>query len=474
MRNCAHNDFISLHNRYLRETPKMQVLDWRLIDKLIQELYEEMLPNFEGEFSISRFLATKTGKLGRRYKKAAQDLLSKGFHSTNDSGISAFIKNEKYFETDKAPRMILGRNPKFNILYGLFIAPIESAFFKLPYICNSCDFKQCADKFSKIIGWYGENDFSKFEASQRAKLLIQIEYKLYQKFFPGNQLLEKLFALKLVKNGRTTNGTKFSFEQCRGSGDMDTSLGNGILNYIAIRYFMHKNNCLSDNILVKGDDSVFQLPEHRSDYVNTFSHFGFDAKLEIRTHYSEVTFCSGNFIKVNPTQFLYVQNLPKLLSSVPICINDGFYYALGQYYYSLGLMYSIVYSGIPVYEELGHMLKRIGKTPYRRFEKDAIQHYNLREFNCNKTYDVKVDPTISLVDISMASGMSITELSALICAMRKFNVEIPALRNCRYAPTVERNIDLDVNQLDLNVIGQFNITDKAVRKYYNYVVNTRG
>lgn len=468
MRNCAHNDFISLHNRYLRDTPKPKKLDWVLINKLIDDLYQEMIPFFTNRFSIGQFLASKKGKLGLRYKKAARKLLKDGFNPSRDSEISAFIKNEKYYETGKAPRMIMGRNPIFNILYGLYIAPIENAFFKLPYICNACDFKQCANKFAKINGWYGENDFSKFEASQRELLLRRIEYALYSKFFPGDQLLKKLFSLKMVKKGITTSGTSFRFEQCRGSGDMDTSLGNGVLNYISIRYFMHMNNCLSDNILVKGDDSVFQLPERRTDYTNTFSHFGFDAKLEVRTHYSEVTFCSGNFIKVNHNNFLYVQNLPKLLSSVPICINEDFNYALGEYFYSLGVMYSTVYSGIPVYEDIGHMLKRIGKPC--RVRKEAIDSYNLKgllDHGLNTTYNLKVDRDIALVDIAMTSGISITELIALIKDMASFHVTIPDERNTVFKPKRSVNVDLDIDQLDLNVVGQFWITDRDVLKFYN-------
>lgn len=426
--NCACNQLVSFSNRYLKETPSPKTLDKDLLDRIIVDLVVKIRSNLanSSDFEPAAFLTSKKGPLKSRYHNAHMKNVKNGVPLGKISDIGAFVKNERYFE-EKSPRMIMGRNPRFNLLYARFIEPIERAFFKLPQVANSCDYKKCGEKFAELVGqWFFENDMSKFEASQRWETL-RLEYLVYAGCFPNDlDELNLLFAAKMYKFGVTTNGVKFKFNYCRGSGDMDTSLGNGILNYIATTYFQAVNfcpqvtrcslnqccvGCVTGKFVIKGDDSYGVMPVG-APYINTYDYFGFDAKLVVRTQPSEVEFCSGHFVRVRGGYY-YVQKLRKMLTSIETIINKDFisHGWVAHYYRSLGLMYKTLYAGIPVYEDLanylmtacdsGVNLNLVRGTSYGAT--DAFSNFN---GNCGADSN-------TLLDVSLVNDMSLAELNAL-------------------------------------------------------------
>lgn len=377
-------------------------------------------------FDGSSFLERKKGRLRRRYITAYQRLCREGLDLDRDSDIAAFVKLERYYEDGKSPRMIMGRNPKFNVLYAQIIEPIEKAFFSLPQVANACDNFSCGKKFENLLGgWFMENDMSKFEGSQRYEAL-RLEHMVYSLVFPESRdLLDVLFAYKIRKKGHTNTGVNFEFVECRGSGDMDTSLGNGILNYIATQYFLVKNycqhcelasctvaGCRSYKFVVKGDDSYASIPRFRDDYDNTYSLFGFDAKIVIRKQPEDVEFCSGHFLEYMPGKYIYVQKLQKLIESLTTCINaDAIRCGWVKHYYaSLGKMYKVLYAGVPVYEDVADFLIRAGGS--LGVNTSLINSYNLLDMyehhDGNKLADVQ--SALIWVSLSMINKMDFAEL----------------------------------------------------------------
>lgn len=471
MRNCKHNEKVGLFNRYLKDTPNMSKIDWALVDIILDELYQKCMVNYVKSTS-THFLTSKTGKLGCRYNKAAIEILEKGFDLSRDSQIKYFVKNEKYNEL-KAPRGIMGRDPKFNLVFSKYIEPIEKAFLKVQQVCSAKNYEEKAEMFSKFVGWYGENDFSKFEGSQRSAVLRNIEYKFYRKFYPSDDNFTKLFAATMLKRGQTINGIQFEFEWCRGSGDLTTTLGNGLLNYVSTKYFLLKNNCDTENFQIAGDDGLMQLPENRYEYVNTYEHFGFDAKFLVKEHYSEVEFCSGRYIKINETDFLFVQKLDKLLTNVAYCINKDFHYCLGDYLNSLGLLYSTIYKGVPIYEDLGNMLLRNGLKG--RFLKEANSHFSFQDVQIDLKDRYRIVPEIAFVDVMCVNGYNSGEMIFLKNYLQNLQIDIPTERNLRFKPSQldKKVVDLVSIVYDLEndvVIPQ---TDKKLNKIYNSVKSTR-
>jgi len=410
------------------------------LDRIIVNLADKIKEQLDPNFSIKSFIEQKKGPLRMRYLKAHKQNLTSGFEAKKHGDIAAFIKNERYFE-EKAPRMIMGRNPRFNLLYAQIIEPIEKAFFKLEQVANACDYKKCGEKFSKLVGhWFFENDMSKFEASQRFETL-RLEYLIYALVLPEQaELIKQLFAVKMYKFGKTQSGIDFKFNYCRGSGDMDTSLGNGILNYISTAYFQAINfcplganchiehcveGCFTGKFVLKGDDSYGSMPVGAG-YTNTYRYFGFDAKLILRKNWWEVEFCSGHFVPTTDGGFYYVQKLRKILTSIETCINkdinDNGWAA--HYYTSLGLMYSILYAGLPIYEDIGKYL--CGSTSLGINKTLVEDHsYGTTEAFDNFTGTAKYTDNVML-DISMVNDMSLAELESIASFFRTRRPVYPA------------------------------------------------
>jgi len=394
MRQCHHNEYVGLRNRYLKDTPVLNTNIKKRVNSYCDELLALMMPNFTGKISIEEFFETKRGAIRQRYLGAAHEILKRGFDINKDNDISAFIKNEKYVEM-KPPRMIMGRNPKFNIYYGLYTIPMEKAIAKLPQFVKGCDFMERGEKFSALVGeWYVENDYSKFESSQRVLLLDWIEKYMLSKLYPDDKTIMSLYEAKLWKNGRTPSGIRFKFQGCRGSGDMDTGLFNSILNWIACRYFEDSNHTgHSGMFIVDGDDGVIRWPRGKEVAVNSFLDFGFDAKLIIRKDYHDVDFCSSKFIQIRPGVYYQVQNLNKILSYSGYMINTEFRNSLSDYYGSLGYMLACLYP-FPVFRDVATFMMSCSNAPVNMRILEKINPTSANVFSMRRHIGIIDEPLI--------------------------------------------------------------------------------
>jgi len=455
-------------------------LDHGLINRIIKDLAAK-IKNLIEPFDKDKFILNKKGPLRKRYVNAYNSIIKNGFDVNRDSDISAFVKNERYYEEGKSPRMIMGRNPKFNLYYAQIIEPIERAFFKLPQVANACDYAACGEKFSKLVGeWFIENDMSKYEASQR-KLVLDMEYMVYSLVMPEHlEFLRELFAIKLHKNGKTNSGVKFTFEYCRGSGDMDTSLGNGILNYISTQYFLIKNfcphcqfdnckyvNCKTFSFVLKGDDSYMSVPRFCT-FLNYYESFGFDAKLILRKSPHEVEFCSGHFIEISPGHYTYVQKLDKILKSLTTCINEDIlrHGWTAHYYKSLGMMYKVLYKGIPYYEDIADFLLQTNINSGLNL--NLVDSYNLTTaFESPHNTNINVNTDLAICSVALVNNKQIVELEHLKEFLRTHRLELPVghTKICRTKnPKVSSQPPLDFELLNT----KFNLLNacKPIREFW--------
>jgi len=420
MRNCVHNEDIGLHNRYLKETPNTVTYDENIFQQCLSDLVFELKKHWHGPMSLAEFMSEKKGRLRKRYDDAAKDVLKYGFNARKDSTITAFVKNEIYNEL-KPPRMIMGRNPKFNLIYGLFTTALEHCMVKIPQFSKGKNFIERGKQFEELIfgSWIMEGDFSKFEATQRKKLLEDVELGIWSKLLNDKdyELIRILFYMKMLKKGHTLNGLNFEFSWCRGSGDMDTGLFNSIISWIACRYFCIVNDINKESFTVDGDDNLIKIPQGMDNTINTFSLFGLDAKLILRKNYYDADYCSGKFIQYKPGKFIYVQNIRKIMNNVRIFRKTKFKHAKGDYYYSLGYMYNIMYPNFPLYSNLAKCLMRIVSLSSKR--KRYINTTVLNELNPSyMDYIARIDNDWSLdvdmnnlkLEICMAFKMSLTEM----------------------------------------------------------------
>lgn len=417
MRNCCHNDLVGLRNRYLKETEFTFSADRCLVSTILDELADKLRPYFTGPCTLREFMQDKKGALRKRYNDAATKVMKKGFDLNKHSKIGAFIKNEIYNEV-KPPRMIMGRDPRFNLIYGLFTTQLEHAMVNLPEISKGRNFHDRGKQFfQKIYGaWTMECDFSKYEATQRLELLEIVELGLWKRLAtPFYPIIKNLFDCKMRKHGRTLNDITFEFFACRGSGDMDTGLFNTLLTWVACRYFEIKNNTGHCNFICDGDDNLVKVPVG-SDPKNTFSDFGFDAKLILRTDYHDVDYCSGKFIQYHPGRFTYVQNLNKLMANLPVFRKTKFKHCKGTYYYSLGFMYQKIYGNIPVFSAIAKFLMSFTQK-HKHVSVEMLNEINpahtesFKKTTDKDVIDCNIDTTI--VELSMCFNHPVSELQRL-------------------------------------------------------------
>lgn len=492
MSSCIHNETVGLYYRWMRETPTPQPrkIDQLRLARIVDKTANEIARHFDATpFDLKNFLKKKRGKLGVRYSRAVKDLIKNGFDFEKDSKISSFTKNELYLlnatEDVKKPRIIMGRDPKFNLFYSAFVEKYEEALGCIKGVTCCMDFKDVGEAFrdlergeclvkgdDNVINMgdvYVEGDATSYESSQRA-IALEIEYKLmrsvFEKFFP--ELIEQfddLFACKTHKTGKTLNGLKFDFRYCRGSGDTDTTSGNTGINKVTTEYFIEEN-----------------LGRSPCDYVNTYALFGIDAKLEIRTNYHDVNYCSGKFIKVNARDFHYVQDLRKLMRRVQFCINDQFYDHLDTYYHSIGYMYTILYKGIPLYQDLGRHLmscKNKGFVDVRALEAHYGAHnafqwhqkrvdFQFREKH-NLLYDIDSLPFDTYIDTDLVRremaavfDMSCAEYDAY---MRTFSVSLRFPAEVCKPIRAPRSSPVDPYEVDLVAAYQLPVLPIKYRRY---------
>jgi len=191
-KSCLGNEYAALHNRYLKDTPQMHI-DVDTFELVYQELKTLLLKDGPIKpISIEDFLMTKKGALGNRYLQAAQETFVAGFNFKRDSKVSPFIKNEKYFDATKPPRLVYSRDPKFNILFAKYLLPIEHSLVKnVPQVAKGKNLWERGAMFQELVygEWYAENDMSKFEASQRHHLIEMVQGRLFHDIYGEDELL---------------------------------------------------------------------------------------------------------------------------------------------------------------------------------------------------------------------------------------------------------------------------------------------
>lgn len=408
MSNCSHNEFVGFRNRYLKEMANNTTYITSIVEKILDYLADKMKPFYNGPISLQEFLSGKKGKLKKRYVDNFRKIQTSGFDLKRNGDCSAFVKNELYSEL-KPPRLIINRDPRFSMVYGMYTHALEEAMMKLPQVSKGKDFLERGKQFEELISgaWALEGDCSKFEASQRLRVLKQIELGLMSRLDPENyKRFRKLFWRKMLKNGFSQNGQKFSFYSCRGSGDSDTGLFNTLLMWVACTYFAIINKLPLGQFICDGDDNVIRMPIGKSDYINTFAHFGFDAKLILRKDYHDIDYCSGKFLTYNKLgNFIYVQNIKKIINNMTVFRKLNFNHCKTTYYHSLGFMYKKLYGDLPLYSNFSRFLLR--STEGAHVNTEILKELNpIYEDLVRKTgYNIKWDYTIK-VEIAMAFDMT--------------------------------------------------------------------
>lgn len=144
-------------------------------------------------------------------------------------------------------------------------------------------------------GTYCATDHTSFESSFTLTMAVSVEFEVYA------HVLNVAYAEYICKSFYTLNQCVFKFFRVtvaakRMSGDMQTSLGNGITNLITILFLYHeKYGIILLAIVVEGDDSLFRNHPNKILMSEDFAALGLITKIEHHTRLSTASFCGNIF-----------------------------------------------------------------------------------------------------------------------------------------------------------------------------------
>jgi hypothetical protein len=252
---------------------------------------------------------------------ANTQLNKQGFPIKPSAGnINGFLKLEKALLSDTgdvpAPRVISPRDDEYAVMLRAHIHHLEksiiggiAALFGYQPVTKGMSAEAVAKRFFATSHRfrrpaYRSMDMSKFDSHVSQAALLK-EHSVYLGIYDGTEhweLLRALLAKQLVTVAyfRTSSGIlKFRKDGGRGSGDINTGLGNVLINCLLIYVYAVKHNIPMNSFTLvnNGDDSVL-VTEHEDTrwdgYVQFCLEHGFKVKIEDPVYYVEaVRYCQS-------------------------------------------------------------------------------------------------------------------------------------------------------------------------------------
>lgn len=213
-------------------------------------------------------------------------------HKAIDTGsfehhVGCFIKDESYLDGTKPPRMICARDDIGKTIYGPIFQALNDLVFHLPFCTKHIPAKERPHYIDTYLAKEGSykyivTDMSAFECAMRPWLQKHAEMVVYKDCLPVkfHKYLDQLVADTTICN--KSAGVYARTVALRFSGDMNTSLGNTITNYLSISTAMSFCRCDDWRAVVEGDDALLRVPADfdSSEYIHHMQRMGFNCRIE--------------------------------------------------------------------------------------------------------------------------------------------------------------------------------------------------
>jgi len=313
------------------------------------------------------------------YKK----LIAKGY-SNNQAFCKSFIKFESYTEF-KHFRGIYSRTDEYKVQVGPMFTKISERVFNKNWFIKKIPVDKRAEwlyeKFRNMNNIYC-TDFSSFEAMFVAPLMRAVEFRIYNYFLKHNKYHD--FFMKRLDVMYKLNKIMFrefmiEIKAKRMSGEMNTSLGNGLTNLILSHFIIENKGGTIYESAFEGDDGIISasfLPTSED-----YKLLGASIKIEIPNSLSEASFCGQVFAEEAKD---VVCDPLEVLASFGFC---GQRYAkskrsvLDKLLCAKSLSYLYQYPGCPIIKSLAVMGLRL--TKHIDWNDALMMHYN----SCVNTWE---------------------------------------------------------------------------------------
>lgn len=231
--------------------------------------------------------------------------------SKRDSIVSTFVKAEKVNFTakpDPAPRVIQPRSPRYNVMVGRYLKPLEKSLLSsykrshgysvvVKGLNSSGVASVLRDNWEQFVDPVAVGlDASRFDQHVGTEAL-KYEHSIYNSIFKSRELKE-LLSWQLENTGigyAQGKKIKYTVRGCRMSGDMNTSMGNCIImSSIVLAYF--RINRIKARLTNNGDDCQVILERrnlHMLEGLDAwFTRFGFKLTREEPVDvFEQIQFC---------------------------------------------------------------------------------------------------------------------------------------------------------------------------------------
>lgn len=367
--NTLFHEELCLRNRVLMRVPvpnrRGRQMFQRAADEYIDALKRRLGP--VQKWGIHKTLKHLVSRHGAKLYEPAFHSLRERALDSRDARLKFFLKAEKWRHAPgtslKTPRAIQYRGPRYNLLFGKFICPIEEAIYgemtqshsiMQVHTSKTLTPNQRAEQVSDL--WHRFKrpmalclDHSRFDAHV-SPFVLREEHRAY-KALCSDPLFDWLLRMQINNKGTTTFGIKYSLKGSRMSGDMNTALGNTLINAIAL---LAITRGLNVEILAEGDDGlVFGERGDLEALLQTIDRraldMGFELKVKPAYCLAQIDYCSGGVIETR-TGYKHVREWPKPLDtdswSPRFVTGEG---AVDKAY-TTAYCYAQLYRGLPVYQ----------------------------------------------------------------------------------------------------------------------------
>lgn len=276
------------------------------MDKWVEDLPAITIPGLEEWLTRTSYNEERKQQL-----RDASDSLKGGCPTAKQrTHIDSFVKSESYPEY-KYPRLINSRSDAFKAYAGAACKAMEDVIYEMePFIKHT----PVKDRPAKIASlkqhgnrFFG-SDYTAYESHFVKKVMESVEIKVYMKLLRNYPEFAKVFCQTLTGKNRcrTRSGVRYTVQARRMSGELVTSLGNGITNWCSALFVATKKGAELHGY-VEGDDGIFSTTVALT--AEDFARIGFTIKIvEIddpcKYSFCGMIFADGGEIIREPCKFL--------------------------------------------------------------------------------------------------------------------------------------------------------------------------
>lgn len=336
-----------------------------------RRMLRKKLPCLPPVWTNEEFVQSYTGSKRKRYDAAVQSLNARGIKRSQGYW-KTFIKAEFYNATNKnnpCPRLIQPRTPEYNVLVGKYLRPMEKLIYKsIDRVFGHHVVLKCDNPWARaatIVKYWSEFDdpvfvgldASRFDQHVSAEAL-RFEHSVYRCINDDPQFAELLeWQIDNIGFANMSDGVvKYTQEGCRGSGDMNTALGNVVLMCGITHHYLKSLPC-KWRFINDGDDCGLFIERRDMDHLRGLPahhlQFGFEMEVEPPAYEIEhIEFCQSRPIHLGNDNWMMVRNIHKAMQNDWLSITSRDYATLGDVMVATGRCGLALYADLPILSEM--------------------------------------------------------------------------------------------------------------------------